>query len=210
MDGVVIDSEPLYEKVEKLLFKQYGISIPHKDQKDLKGTTEAEFYDRVEKRYKPNWNRAEVVTESRRLLVKLFVSDLEFMPGFTALADRLTGHYLLGLVTSTTKRFFRQISRVLPIKDIFDEIICADDILNGKPHPEPYLTMMERLQVIPEEVVVVEDSVHGIESARRSGAICVALASSFSRNELEEADTVINSLDEINDDFIRHLGLRQQ
>ena len=206
LDGVVIDSEPLYEQVEGQLLKQYGISIGHEHQEIFKGITETAFYDLLEKKYRPNWDRKQVVSQGRRLLLELFATELRFVPGFVSLIDRIEGRYLTGLVTSTPRQTFDEISRILPIKKYFEAIICADDILDGKPHPEPYLSMAKLLSVSPEETLVIEDSVHGIRSARDAGAVCVALATSFSRDQLREAHKVVESLDEIDDHLIRDLG----
>lgn len=205
MDGVVIDSEPLYEKAGNVLFERYGISIPPEEQKDLKGVTELEFYRRIEARYRPGWDREQVIKEGQALVRKILRSELELMPGVTSLIDRLKKSYFIGLVTSTPKHLVDDICRIVPFKDMFQEIVSADDISNGKPHPEPYLTMMQRLRVDPEEVVVVEDSLHGITSAKASGALCIALASSFEREELKAADAVVESLDEIDDTLLRAL-----
>lgn len=54
--------------------------------------------------------------------------------------------------------------------DYFDVIIGNDEVTNAKPHPEIYLTAFEKLGVTPDECVIVEDSPHGVESARASGA----------------------------------------
>lgn len=208
MDGVVIDSEPLYEKVERKLLGQYGISIPPEDQKYFKGSTEMQFYDLVEKKYGPQWNRQEVVKKGRRLLKEVFSREVTFVPGFVSLMERIGNRYLAGLVTSTPRLLFEEVRKTLSLERFFKEVICADDISNGKPHPEPYQTMMKRLSVSPEETLVIEDSLHGIASAKASGATCVALASSFSRRELRQADAVIESLDEIDDNLLSDLALR--
>ncbi|MFQ6673579.1 MAG: HAD family hydrolase [Fidelibacterota bacterium] len=206
LDGVVIDSEPLYEAVEKQLFEQYGISMPEGDQKIFKGTTEIRFYDLVEEMYHPDWDRQQVMREGRKLLLDLFARELRFVPGFLSLMDRLHGRYLTGLVTSTPRYLLEEVRDLLPVETYFPEMICADDISAGKPHPEPYLTMMKRLSVSPAETVVIEDSLHGITSATASGAVCVALATSFSREELQQADKVVGSLDEIDEGFVDALS----
>jgi len=205
LDGVVINSEHLYEKVERLMFDQYGIVISEKEQKGLKGTTEEDFYNYIEERFHPNWDRKKLIKEGRELLTELFSRDVKCMPGFFSLIDRFHGRYRLGLVTSTRRQLLEQIFQVVPIEGLFQEIISANDISHGKPHPEPYLEMMKRLHVTPDEVIVIEDSIHGITSAKASGAICIALEGSFSREELHSADHVVESLNEINDILIQNL-----
>ncbi len=61
------------------------------------------------------------------------------------------------------------------LKDYFDLLLSNQDVVNNKPHPEIYLTAMERLGVLPEETVIVEDAPHGVEAARASGANVVVV-----------------------------------
>lgn len=197
LDGVVIDSEPLYEKVEMELLVPHGIVLSEQDQRELKGTTEPGFYDFIEAKYHPRWDRRQVVKRGRQLLLEVFSRELNFVPGFIDLMDRISGRYRTALVTSTPKWLVDAVAEMLPVEQFFSDMLCADDISNGKPHPEPYLTMMNRLGVQPEETVIIEDSLHGITSATRSGAFCVALTGSFSVDYLQKAHMVVESLGQI-------------
>ena len=76
-------------------------------------------------------------------------------------------------------------------------IVTADDVVNGKPHPEPYLKGAEILGARPEACVVIEDAPSGIQSARAAGMRVVAVATTYSREDLSEADAVADSLAEI-------------
>ena len=76
-------------------------------------------------------------------------------------------------------------------------MVAADDVVNGKPHPEPYLKAAELLGVTPAECLVIEDAPAGIRSAHAGGMKVVALASTYSTNALSEADWVISNLGEI-------------
>jgi mannitol-1-/sugar-/sorbitol-6-phosphatase len=76
-------------------------------------------------------------------------------------------------------------------------IVFADDVTRGKPDPEGYLTAARRLGVDPAEALVVEDAPPGIEAARAAGAASVGVTSTHAREELEAADVVIDSLEEL-------------
>lgn len=78
-----------------------------------------------------------------------------------------------------------------------ERIVTADDVLNGKPHPEPYLKGAEILGARPEACVVIEDAPSGIQAARAAGMRVVAVATTYHREDLSEADMVVDSLVEI-------------
>lgn len=80
------------------------------------------------------------------------------------------------------------------------EIVSADDVKNGKPHPELFLKAAEKLNTPPENCIVFEDSIHGVLAARAAGMKCIAVATgSAPRGELEKLRPylVINSMKEI-------------
>jgi mannitol-1-/sugar-/sorbitol-6-phosphatase len=76
-------------------------------------------------------------------------------------------------------------------------MVAADDVVNGKPHPEPYLKGAELLGVNPTECLVIEDAPAGIRSAHAGGMKVIALASTYPSNALSEADSVIANLGQI-------------
>src|ERR1700677_988303 len=76
-------------------------------------------------------------------------------------------------------------------------MITADDVANGKPHPEPYLKGAESLGVKPEECVVIEDAPAGIQAAHAAGMKAIGLASTYPGAALTAADAVIQRLNQI-------------
>jgi len=76
-------------------------------------------------------------------------------------------------------------------------MITADDVANGKPHPEPYLKGAEQLGVDPAECLVIEDAPAGIQSAHAGGMKVIALTSTYESSELREADAVVEKLTQI-------------
>ena len=83
----------------------------------------------------------------------------------------------------------------LRIRNKFDAIITSEDIPGdrGKPHPDVYLLASQRMGIPPEKCLVFEDSLHGIAAAKAAGMYCVAVATSFRKEELEgKADDVID------------------
>ena len=76
-------------------------------------------------------------------------------------------------------------------------MVTADDVSRGKPDPEGYVTAARRLGVDPAETLVVEDAPPGIEAGRAAGAAVVAVTSTHARAELDGADVIVETLEEL-------------
>jgi sugar-phosphatase len=114
------------------------------------------------------------------------------MPGAAALlASVPEGQW--GVVTSGTRHLASGRLRLmgLPVPKV---LITADDVANGKPHPEPYLKGAELLGVSPGDCLVVEDAPAGIQAARAGGMKVVGITSTYPAKTLAHADAVIEKL----------------
>jgi sugar-phosphatase len=76
-------------------------------------------------------------------------------------------------------------------------MVTADDVANGKPHPEPYLKGAQLLGINPLECLVIEDAPAGIRSAHAAGMKVIGLASTYPASALHEADAVVEKLKQI-------------
>jgi mannitol-1-/sugar-/sorbitol-6-phosphatase len=117
------------------------------------------------------------------------------MPGAIALAHSLPeGRWCV--VTSGTRLLAtaRMHMAGLPVPKI---MVTAEDVANGKPHPEPYLRGAKLLGVSPEDCLVIEDAPAGIQSGRDGGMKVIGLSSTYPATALGKADVVIARLDQI-------------
>lgn len=101
-----------------------------------------------------------------------------------------------GVVTSGTRLLASARLRFcgLPVPEV---LVTADEVSNGKPHPEPYLKGAERLGFKPEECLVVEDAPAGIQAGQAAGMKVIGIASTYAAKFLQQADGVIAKLDAI-------------
>lgn len=114
------------------------------------------------------------------------------MPGAAELVNAIPrGRW--GVVTSGTRDLAAARLRWagIPVPKV---MITADDVVNGKPDPEPYLKGAQRLGFAPQECLVVEDAPAGIQSAHAGGMKVIGLASTFAPAKLAEADAVARKL----------------
>ncbi len=206
MDGVVVDSEPLYQKAQERLFAELGLTILERDWQLFRGLTEMAYYELVCRRYGLDSHPAELQRRGRKYVEEVFKAELELMDGFTRLHRLLNGRYRLGLVTSTGTDLYQLVADKLKLNGRFQEVVCGDMTDNHKPHPEPYLEMMRRLGVTPEESVVVEDSIHGLQAARDAGAWTIALTGSAPPENMPPVHAIVDSLGELSPDYIDNLA----
>jgi mannitol-1-/sugar-/sorbitol-6-phosphatase len=121
------------------------------------------------------------------------------MPGALELVRSIPdGHW--GVVTSGTRHLASSRLRFcgLPVPKV---LVTSDDVVNGKPDPEPYLKGAEWLGFAPAECLVIEDAPAGIQSAHAGGMKVVGMASTYGAEKLHEADAVVQRLAEIQADF---------
>ena len=102
------------------------------------------------------------------------------------------------------------IRKNLPILNRFDAFVVDKDVTNGKPAPDTFLKAAERLSLRPRGCVVVEDAVQGVQAGKAAGMSVIAVTTTRQRNDLMEADVIVDSLDELNsDNFIGLLEVQQ-
>ena len=202
MDGVVIDSEPLYQKAQIAFFATYGVTVLPEHWNVFRGSTEQKFYEVARDMYGIDEPLDRLMPEGRQYVLQIFEQELAYANGFLELMNRIKGRYKTALVTSTPGAMYKWIEDRLDMGDHFDSVIFGEMTTNHKPHPEPYATMFERLGVAPTEAMVIEDSIYGLNSALASGAWTVALTGSVPVEDMPRAHALIESLNEIDDQFI--------
>jgi mannitol-1-/sugar-/sorbitol-6-phosphatase len=98
-----------------------------------------------------------------------------------------------GVVTSGSRHLAADRLRLVGVPDP-PVMVTADDVTNGKPHPEPYLKGAQLLGVAPSECLVIEDAPAGIRAAHAGGMKVIGMASTYDASRLAEADAVVKKL----------------
>jgi len=193
MDGVVIDSEKLYSQSEKNLLSQYGVKFDDSDWLNIKGCTEKQFYDLVYSKFNIDIPRNELVSEGRKFLKNIFTKKLQYMDGFHDIHSIVKKQYKLALVTSTGPELVNHIDKLLSIYKKFDLVITSSDTKLHKPNPDPYLVTMNRLNLEPNQCIIIEDSIQGIKAGKAAGSYVIAIEGSLEKKFLIEADYIIEN-----------------
>jgi mannitol-1-/sugar-/sorbitol-6-phosphatase len=101
-----------------------------------------------------------------------------------------------GVVTSGSWHLAADRLRLVGVPDP-PVMVTADDVTNGKPHPEPYLKGAQLLGVAPSECLVIEDAPAGIRSAHAGGMKVIGFASTYAKDKLHEADAVVSAFSQL-------------
>jgi sugar-phosphatase len=189
LDGVLVDSTRSVERQWRIWAREQGI-----DEEKVMAVAHGVRAIEVIRTVAPHFDaEAEVrKLESREAADH---DGVAVMPGAADLVRSIPdGSW--GVVTSGTRHLATARLRLagIPVPKV---MVAADDVTNGKPHPEPYLKGAELLAVNPVECLVIEDAPAGIRSAHAGGMKVVALTSTYRAAALREADEVVQKLEQI-------------
>jgi HAD superfamily hydrolase (TIGR01509 family) len=200
LDGVIIDSEPLHEKAYRQTSLHLGRDLTREEVAALRGTV-----DEIGAAKLLEYNPGATLTVSQVMeynndIYKAMFDQIRLVPGSREFIQKAHKKgFKLGLTTSALQENQQRIFEKYNLWPFFSTIITGQDIINGKPHPEPYLKTAEKLGVAPANALVIEDSVNGVRSGRAAGCRVIAITTSFPRERLMElqADFVVDSFAEL-------------
>ncbi len=207
MNGVITDDEEIHELATKEIFAKIGIELTSEIYRELcLGRTDlASFQDLFKKFHIKDQNIDNLIDKKSFRYQKLIQGNLKVYPGVLDLINNLYQKFTLALTSSSTYDEVYTVVNQLDIKNMFKAIITSKDVKHGKPMPEPYLLTAERLEVKPENCLVIEDSENGVQSAKLAGMKCVAISNTENPKKLRKADKIIGSYKVITEDFIENI-----
>ncbi len=194
MDGVITDTMPYHFRAWEAVFASRGIRASHEDiykREGQKGIDSVrELFTEKEKLYTDAVGRR-LLGEKERLFKRIF--KRKFIAGSRMFIRKFHAQgFKLALVTGTSRHEARKIL-AKDLWNCFDVTVCGCDVQNGKPHPEPYLKAIAKLNVKFKEAVVFENAPFGIRSAKAAGLLCIALETSLPAPYLRGADAIFPS-----------------
>lgn len=199
MDGVLIDSEPLWKIAMEEVFREVGCALTRKDFEKTVGLRLDEVIS-YWYQHAP-WQGAgpeEVLQKIIQRMVMLIRENGEPLPGVIASLNYFKAQGLkIGLATSSYEILIDTVLEVLNIKSYFDKTHSAEHEKHGKPHPDVYLHTAAELGVNPTECIVIEDSINGVIAgkAARMHVICVPEKTHTPNPKLILADETYESLE---------------
>jgi len=207
MDGVMIDSEPLWEKTERILLARRSIDYSPEYRDLIVGLNQKDSGRLLRETFSLRETVDEIISERVDILTAIYEEELEVVPSLTPLLNELRlSEYLLAVASSSPLGVINFVLDMFSLHQYFDAVVSGECTENGKPHPDIYLHTAERLGVKPSECAAIEDSINGVKSARSAGMYCIAIPDKrLSRGEFERADLILESMDELNAGLFKSL-----
>jgi HAD superfamily hydrolase (TIGR01509 family) len=200
MDGVLIQSEEVWDKVREAYVRERGGRYDTEVQRAMMGMSSTEWsrylHEAAAVPDEPDAINAEVV---RRMLAA-YREHLPLIDGAVDAVRRLAAHYPLGLASSSNRPLIETVLEIAGLAACFTATVSSEEVARGKPAPDVYLEAARRLGVEPGSCAAVEDSHGGIRSAKAAGMRVIAFPNSSyppDADSLAQADVTIRSLDEL-------------
>ena len=198
MDGLLLDTEVLWQRAEEELFRRHGDRFTQADKLAVMGTsfemTARYFAGRLGRSEE---HSTELVDELGELMYGLLQNEVSSRPGAVELVARLRADGVRLALASNSSRFLVETALATAgLTDAFEAIVTSDDVAQAKPAPDIYLLACARLGIEPAEALALEDSAPGIEAAKAAGLVCIAVPQ-FAETDVSAADRVIDSLEEL-------------
>jgi HAD superfamily hydrolase (TIGR01509 family) len=132
--------------------------------------------------------------------------ELFLYPGVVEFVKKAQGWYRLAIASGAFRGEIKFALDKAGLRQAFPVIVSAQDVKNSKPHPEAFLLALQQINekhpvpfppVRPEDCLVIEDSIHGVEGGHAAGMKCLAVSNSYPKEKLTRADLVVASLEEL-------------
>jgi mannitol-1-/sugar-/sorbitol-6-/2-deoxyglucose-6-phosphatase len=201
MDGVLIDTEPVWRRVELEVFARVGVALTDEQLRDTWGMRIEEVVDHWYQQRPWNGIRPHAVQrEILREMVEYVRRDGVPMVGALEAIDMARSAGLrIAIASSSSRELIDAVVDRLGIGELIDARCTADDEIRGKPDPAVYLSAAQALDVVPSLCVAIEDSPVGVSSAVAAGMRCIGVRSHGDLSgDISHAHVVIDSLVEIN------------
>lgn len=200
MDGVLVDSERYWGRVASEEILPSVLRSDSLSGETLAGMNVAEQYEYLDGNYEVAVTKSEYVALYDEYAEKLYGEQVALLPDFELLAGELRSHGVsIALASSAPRNWIHLVLDRFGLDDVFEVVLSVEDIEGaGKPSPDIYLAVADRLDRTPSECVAVEDSDHGLRAANAAGMTCVAFEpDAGSRSVPGVADAVTTGADEL-------------
>lgn len=216
LDGTLVDTEPLHFAAFNEILRPEGIEIgPDEYSARLIGYNDHDCFAAVLREHRKDAGEQHIadLIARKTTVYQAMVAEREVLyPGAEKFVRDSAGRFPLLIATGTLRAEAEAILRRAKLRDLFLDIIAAEDVERGKPEPDGFIAALGRIgfvlrqrdPVLAEECLVVEDTPAGIEGAHRAHMKVLALCHSASAEDLAAADVVRASILDLDLDDVIH------
>jgi HAD superfamily hydrolase (TIGR01509 family) len=202
LDGVIVDSEPVHQAIEKRLFNELEIEVPELFHQTLVGMNEENLWGAVLSAFNLDID-AQTIINKKRTYLRFYLEDMQSLlpiPDVIPLIKALNKDNLSLVLASSSPRFYiKAILKNFAIYQKFDALVSGEEVSNSKPAPDIFLEAARRIGKEPRSCLVIEDSTNGIKAAKAAGMKVIGFRNSPSGGQdFSGADYIIDSFKAFN------------
>ncbi len=203
-DGIITDTEPIHFDAWLAVLEPMGITfdddIYHRE---YIGLTDNDFLNAVAKNSKIYWDanqKKQLIDDKTQYCLSSLSQKVPLLPGVEEFVKHVNQHYPLAICSGANRSEIEFILHQLKWPSIFNPIIASDSVGKGKPDPEGYIRAFENISqrieenILPGQVMAIEDSPKGIAAAKAAGLFCVGVSNSYDALYLKQADIVVDTI----------------
>lgn len=206
MDGIIIDSEPLWEKTKIKSFETVGVMLTKEMCSQTVGLRVDEYVEYYYHRFPwENTSKKEIEKLNWENIIQLVKDEGEIKEGVRQSLEFFKKKNLkIGLASTSNMLLINTVLDKLNLQNFFEVIHSAEFEDHGKPHPGVYLTTAKKLGVDPHSCLAIEDSINGIIASKAAKMKCIAVPEKELREDkrIGIADIILSSLLEINQEVL--------
>jgi beta-phosphoglucomutase len=198
MDGVLVDNNEIHFDAWVKFGEKHGISINRENFITFFGSTSKEMVRELFKEELTDDRVKELAGEKEQIYREIYRPHIRLLNGLGDFLNELRKNGIpAAIATSAPLANAELVVKEASVEDMFEAIVHDALFKKGKPDPEVYLKAAEMVGFSPSRCIVFEDSLQGIESARRAGMKVIGVATTHSPDKISHADKVINDFTEI-------------
>jgi beta-phosphoglucomutase-like phosphatase (HAD superfamily) len=204
MDGTIIDTESTWNKITLQILRKEGINVDNftvEQTKVLYSLSGMGLFNAITtlKKHFDLKKPVENLVKQKLEIANKMLSKINFIDGFVSFHQKLTKHDIsTSIATNASPENLNYLIKQMGFEEFFGKnIYCIADVNNkAKPEPDLFLHAAKNLNVLPEECVVFEDSLHGFKAAQAAGMKCIAVQSNGNKHLLDNVHGSIRSYHE--------------
>lgn len=182
LDGTLVDSMWMWESIDIEFLGKYGYGCPPDLQKAIEGMGFTETAVYFKERFSLPLSIEEIKQIWTEMSIDKYRNEVPLKPGAKEFLTYLRDHGIrTGIATSNGREMVEAVLESLGVRELFQVVTTACEVNAGKPAPDIYLCVAEKLGVKPEDCMVFEDVPAGILAGKRAGMTVIAIEDEFSR-----------------------------
>jgi HAD superfamily hydrolase (TIGR01509 family) len=199
MDGVLADTEPFNERALGVVLARRGASLSGIEYQGLVGQSNEASWVWMIAHFRLTESLVDLGHEYERELLPQLAEVVPSPGAMELIHDLRSSGIRLAVASSSPRVIVDTILERLGMTHAFDVVVTGKEVAVGKPAPDIFRLAAERLGVAPADCVVIEDSAHGLEGARRAGMHTIALKTAYQQSDSLRADVIVDSLESLVD-----------